>query len=44
MAQNEASRVNMKASPEVITFINSTERSDAQILRQIESLSVSADA
>lgn len=44
MAQHEVSRVNMTASPEAIRFINSTERSDAQILQQIESLSVSADA
>ena len=43
MAQNEVSGVNV-ASPEVVTFINTTEYSDAQILRQIESLSVSADA
>ena len=43
MAQNELSRVNM-ASAELVTFINTTEHSDAQILRQIESLSVSADA
>ena len=32
------------ATPELITFVNSTERSDAQILRRIESLSLSADA
>ncbi|MBT9596649.1 MAG: hypothetical protein IV094_11745 [Vitreoscilla sp.] len=44
MAQNEVSDANVMASPEVVTFINTTERSDAQILRQIESLSVSADA
>ncbi len=44
MAQNEVSGVSVVASPEVVTFINTTERSDAQILRQIESLSVSADA
>lgn len=44
MAQNDVSTVNMMASPEVVTFINTTEHSDAQILRQIESLSVSADA
>jgi hypothetical protein len=43
LAQNEVSGVNV-ASPEVVTFINTTEYSDAQILRQIESLSVSADA
>ena len=43
MAQNEASSVNL-ALPEVVTFINTTEHSDAQILRQIESRSVSADA
>ena len=43
MAQNEVSGVKV-ASPEVVTFINTTEYSDAQILRQIESLSVSADA
>ena len=43
MAQNELSRVNM-AGAELVTFINTTEHSDAQILRQIESLSVSADA
>ena len=43
MAQNEVSGVNV-ASPDVVTFINTTEYSDAQILRQIESLSVSADA
>lgn len=29
---------------DLITFINSTERSDVQILRQIDSLSLSADA
>lgn len=44
MAKNEVSCVNATASPELVTFINTTERSDAQILRQIESLSVSADA
>ena len=44
MAQNEVLSANLMASPEVVTFINTTERSDAQILRQIESLSVSADA
>ena len=44
MGQNEVSGVNVMASPELVTFVNSTERSDAQILRQIESLSVSADA
>lgn len=43
MAQNEIATV-IAASPELVTFINTTERSDAQILRQIESLSVSADA
>lgn len=43
MAQNEVSGVNV-ASPDVVTFINTTEYSNAQILRQIESLSVSADA
>ena len=44
MAQNEVSGLHVMASPELVTFINSAERSDAQILRQIESLSVSADA
>lgn len=44
MAQNEVSGKSVIASPEVEKFINTTERSDAQILRQIESLSVSADA
>lgn len=43
MAQNEVSCVDV-ASPAVVTFINTTERSDSEILRQIESLSVSADA
>lgn len=44
MAQNEVSSASFMASSEVVTFINTTEHSDAQILRQIESLSVSADA
>lgn len=44
MAQNEVSSANLMASPEVVTFINTTEHNDAQILRKIESLSVSADA
>jgi hypothetical protein len=44
MTQNEVSDVNVMASPEVMTFINTTEHNDSQILRQIESLSVSADA
>ena len=32
------------ATTDLITFVNSTERSDAQILRRIDSLSLSADA
>lgn len=44
MAKSEVSGVNVVSSPELVAFINSTERSDSQILRQIESLSVSADA
>ena len=44
MAKEEVSGMNVVASPELVAFINSTERSDSQILRQIESLSVSADA
>jgi len=44
VAQNEISGLHVMAPPELVTFINSTDRSDAQILRQIESLSVSADA
>ncbi len=44
MAQNEVLCVNVMTSPELVAFINATERSDAQILRRIESLSVSADA
>jgi len=32
------------ATPDLITFVNSIERSDAQILRRIDSLSLSADA
>lgn len=44
MAQNDVLNVNVIAPPEVVSFINSTERSDSQILRQIESLSISADA
>lgn len=32
------------ATTDLITFVNKTERSDAQILRRIESLSLSADA
>lgn len=34
----------LAATPNLITFVNSTERSDAQILRRIDSLSLSADA
>jgi hypothetical protein len=34
----------LTAPPDLIAFINSTERSDAQILRRIDSLSLSADA
>ena len=34
----------LAAPPNLITFVNSTERSDAQILRRIDSLSLSADA
>jgi hypothetical protein len=44
MVQSDVSGMNVTALPEVVMFINTTERSDAQILRQIESLSVSADA
>ena len=44
MVQNENSGADVMASSKLVTFINSTERSDAQILQQIESLSVSADA
>lgn len=32
------------ATTDLISFVNATERSDAQILRKIESLSLSADA
>ena len=42
MAKKEVSGVNVVVSSELVAFINSTERSDSQILRQIESLSVSA--
>ena len=44
MAQNDLLNVNVIAPTEVVSFINTTERSDSQILRQIESLSISADA
>ncbi len=35
---------NLVATTDLITFVNSTERSDTQILRRIDSLSLSADA
>ncbi len=37
-------RSTLVATTDLITFVNSTERSDAQILRRIDSLSLSADA
>ena len=44
MNEREDARMTVQTPPEVVAFINTTERSDAQILRGIESLSVSADA
>ncbi len=44
MAEDGALSVNVQASSEVVSFINTTERGDAEILQRIESLSVSADA
>ena len=44
MSENGTTKVIVQAPSEVVAFINTTERSDAQILRGIESLSVSADA
>lgn len=44
MAQEPALSLNVQAPPDVVAFINTTERNDAQILHRIESLSISADA
>lgn len=43
MSKTDASP-SLVATTDLITFVNSTERSDAQILRRIDSLSLSADA
>lgn len=43
MSKTNASST-LVATTDLITFLNSTERSDAQILRRIDSLSLSADA
>lgn len=43
MSKTEASST-LVAATDLITFVNSSERSDAQILRRIDSLSLSADA
>lgn len=43
MSKTDASST-LVATTDLITFVNSTERSDAQILRRIDSLSLSADA
>ena len=44
MTENGTTKFILQAPSEVAAFINTTERTDAQILRGIESLSVSADA
>lgn len=44
MTQNGATSVTLQPTPEVVSFINTTQLNDEQILRRIESLSVSADA